>query len=152
MDLTPAIRTARPGDLDALREIFRRSSLSNPGDRDALLAHPEVLVWPGDGIATGRTRVAVDADGTPVGFASTLPAGDDVELDDLFVDPDRMRQGIARALVEDLAGAARRAGASNVRVVANEHAAAFYAAVGFVPDGVAQTRFGPAPRLRRPLG
>ena len=34
-----------------------------------------------------------------------------------------------------------------IEVTANPHAMAFYRSVGFVDDGVAQTRFGPAPRM-----
>jgi predicted N-acetyltransferase YhbS len=76
-----------------------------------------------------------------------VAAGDGLELDDLFVDPDRMRQGIARALVADALDAARRDGASGIGVVANGHALAFYRAVGFVESGTEQTLFGPAVRM-----
>jgi GNAT superfamily N-acetyltransferase len=106
-----------------------------------------VLVWPGDGIAAGRTRVALDGP-TAAGFATTVPAGDGLELEDLFVEPDRMRQGIGRTLVEDAADRARRGGVAAIRVVANGHALAFYAAAGFVEEGPARTPFGPAVRLR----
>ena len=40
------------------------ASLSNAGDRAALLADPEVLIWPGTAITEGWTRVAVADDGT----------------------------------------------------------------------------------------
>lgn len=142
------VRPAVPADLDALRAVFRRASLSNAGDRAVLEAHPDALLWSGEAIAAGRTLVAVGPDGTIAGFASTVPDDDAEELDDLFVDPLWMRQGVARRLIEDVLAAARRSGASSVRVTANPHAMAFYTAVGFVPDGTAQTRFGPAPRLR----
>jgi hypothetical protein len=39
-----------------------------------------------------------------------------------------------------------------IEVVANPQAVAFYEAVGFVEDGEAQTRFGPAPRMSLALG
>ena len=55
---------------------------------------------------------------------------------------------MARRLLEDVLTVAARSGARTVQVTANPHAMAFYTAVGFVPDGTAQTRFGPAPRLR----
>jgi predicted N-acetyltransferase YhbS len=142
------IRGAVPADFDAVREVFRRASLSNVGDRAALLAHPEVLLWPGDSIDEGRTRVAIDGDGTIVGLATTLQVDGGLELEDLFVEPRRMRQGVARRLVEDAVGFARTLGVGSVHVTANPHAMAFYTAVGFVPDGTAQTRFGPAPRMR----
>jgi GNAT superfamily N-acetyltransferase len=141
------IRTAVAADLDPIREVFRRASLSNAGDREALLAHPDVLVWP-DTIAEGRTRVAVDPAGAVAGFASTLVVDGRLELEDLFVDPDRMRRQVARRLVEDVLSAARAAGFGYVEVEANPHAMAFYTAVGFVPYATTRTRFGPAQRLR----
>jgi GNAT superfamily N-acetyltransferase len=146
--VTVTIRDAVPTDLDALREVFRAASLSNAGDRPALLANPEVLVWDGDAIAEGRGRVAVADDGAIAGFATTLLVGGELELDDLFVAPPRMRQGVARRLVEDVLGSARARGIDRLRVTANPHAMAFYTSIGFVPDGTAQTRFGPAPRMR----
>jgi len=142
------IRVAVPADLDAVREVFRRASLSNAGDRAVLLAHPEVLVWPGDALAEGRTRVAVDEDGTIAGFATMVEVDGAVELEDLFVEPRRMRQGVACRLVEDAVSLARELGIGSLLVTANPHAMAFYTAVGFVPDGTAQTRFGSAPRMR----
>ncbi len=146
------IRPAVPADLDAVREVFREASLSNTGDRAALLAHPEVLLWSGDAIAEGRTRVAVDDDGAIAGFATALQVDGALELEDLFVAPRRMRQGVARRLVQDVLSLARRLGVGSVQVTANPHAMAFYTAVGFVPDGTAQTRFGPAPRMRLDVG
>ena len=89
------IRDAVPGDMTVLRDVFRRSSLSNDGDRPNLLAHPEVLELPDCAVREGRTRAAV-ADGAIVGFASWLGAGDAIEIEDLFVEPECMRQGIGR--------------------------------------------------------
>jgi predicted N-acetyltransferase YhbS len=83
-----------------------------------------------------------------VGFATAVPADGALELEDLFVEPSRMRQGVARRLVADLLSRAAGSGVSRVYVTANPHAMAFYTAVGFLPDGTAETRFGPAPRLR----
>ena len=147
--ITPAVvvRAAVAGDVAALRGVFRRASLDNAGDREVLLAHPEVLVWADEAIAGGRVRVAVQ-DGTVVGFATTVPVDGGLELEDLFVEPDRMRRGVGRRLVQDLLDSARADGVEHVWVTANPHAMAFYTAVGFVPDGTAPTRFGPAPRLR----
>jgi GNAT superfamily N-acetyltransferase len=141
------VRAAVAGDVAALQGVFRRASLHNAGDRDVLLAHPEVLVWSGEAIAGGRVRVAVE-DGAVVGFATTVPIDGGLELEDLFVAPERMRRGIARRLIEDLLELARTEAVEHVWVTANPHAMAFYTAVGFLPDGTAPTRFGPAPRLR----
>ena len=138
------IRRAERDDLDAVREIFRSASLANEGDREALLTHPETLEFPEDAVLDGRVRVAVD-DGAVVGFATITPNADAWELDDLFVAPTHMRRGFATALVRHLLA---EADVSAIEVTANPHAMAFYRSVGFVDDGVAETRFGPAPRMR----
>jgi len=89
--------------------VFARASLSNVGDRDALLAHPEALVLEEDGIAEGLTRVATNGDDI-VGFATAVLVDGVLELQDLFVDPDWMRQGIGRHLVQDAAAIAEQRG------------------------------------------
>ena len=55
----PVIRLGVPADLPAASDVYRRASLSNAGDRDNLLAHQEHLVLGPEGLAEGRTYVAV---------------------------------------------------------------------------------------------
>jgi GNAT superfamily N-acetyltransferase len=147
----PTIRTAVAADLPALRRVFHRASLSNAGDAAMLLAHPEFLVFAGSGIAAGRTRVAATAprgDGPVVGFATVAMDHDDgPELEDLFVDPDWCRRGIARRLVRDVVGTVRRAGHGRLWVTGNPHASAFYRAVGFVPTCRIATELGTGLRM-----
>jgi len=140
------IRDAVPGDMPVLRDVFRRSSLSNSEDRPKLLAHPEVLELPEVAVAEGRVRAAVSAD-VIVGFATWLEMPNAIELEDLFVDPDQMRLGAGRALVHDIAAITRERGAHRIEVTANQHARAFYTKVGFVADDYVQTTFGPAVRM-----
>src|SRR5262245_63747384 len=82
-----AIRTAVAADLPALQQVYRAASLSNAGDAQILLTRPEFLVFTGDGIAAGRTLVAVagPADNNRVvGFATVATGKDDgPELEDL---------------------------------------------------------------------
>ena len=92
--MTFVLRDAVAADVAVLRDVYRRASLSNEGDRTTLLANPDALEFPGLGGDGRRTRVAT-ADGRIAGFATSVPAGDAVELDDLFVDPGWMRQGPA---------------------------------------------------------
>jgi GNAT superfamily N-acetyltransferase len=141
------IRTARLDELDALREIHRRASYIWPEDRANLDAHPEIFGVDPAAVAAGRVRVAVDRDGSVVGFATWSPAGDVAELEDLFVEPDRMRGGIGTALVGDAAERAARAGVARLAVVAHPRTLAFYGRLGFADEGPATTRFGPARRL-----
>jgi GNAT superfamily N-acetyltransferase len=140
------IRGADVDDLEAVSELYRRSSLSNERDRDALLGHPEALVFPSASIREGNTRVAI-SHGRIIGFATTRAVGRVAELDDLFVDPDWMRRGVARALVHDALARVKAGGMSRIDVTANPHALAFYEAVGFVVDGVAETEFGVGTRM-----
>ena len=142
------VRTAVAEDLPALRRVFRTASLSNDGDREALLANPAALRLAGDGVAEGRTRVAVAANGAILGFATWRPHGGAFELEDLFVDPDWMRRGIARQLVADLIALATRRGIARIVVTANPHAEGFYRRVGFVHRGDVRTEFGPATRMQ----
>lgn len=123
------IRDAVRSDMGALRDVFRRSSLSNDGDRMNLLAHPDALEFSDLAVREGRTRAAV-ADGGIAGFATWLSCRDSIELEDLFVDPDCMGQGIGRALVLDLIAIARGRSAHRVEVTANPHALAFYEKAG----------------------
>lgn len=131
------IRDSTAADLPALREIFRGAALTNEGDREWIAAHPEEFGLDEANVIEGRTRVAV-VEGRIVGFATLVGN----ELEDLFTDPDWMRRGIASALVRDAASTVDR-----IDVTANEHAQAFYEAVGFVHDGPTQTSGGPAHRM-----
>ena len=110
------------------------------------MANPETLDFDATPIREGRTRVALD-DGRVVGFATTRVVGDIVELDDLFVDPEWMRRGVARTLVSDTVGVVRAAGSTRIEVTANSHALDFYGAVGFVADGRTPTQFGVGIRM-----
>jgi GNAT superfamily N-acetyltransferase len=141
------IRLGAPADLPAAADVYRRASLSNAGDRDNLLAHPEYLILAPEGLAEGRTYVA-EEDGSVVGFATWARADGAIELEDLFVDPGWRRRGIATALVSRIVDVLRARCVRCLEVTANPHAAGFYSAAGFVDCGIAETAFGAAPRKR----
>jgi putative acetyltransferase len=142
------IRTAGPEDLAALQAVFRESSLSNSGDREALLANPEYLVLAPEPLYAGCTRVAQTADREIVGFATVERCGGVAELIDLFVDPGRMRRGVGRALVIDAVTSLAEDGISELQVTANEHALAFYISVGFEVLEPVATPLGSGIRMR----
>ena len=145
------IRWAEVSERDELKDLQRRASLGNAGDREALLAHPDAIDVPIAQIASGGVVVA-ECGGGIAGFAAIeLRADGDGELDALFVEPDMQRRGIGRALVEHCVAMARARGSAGLYVVGNPHAAEFYARTGFEVVGVAETRFGPAAVLRRRL-
>jgi GNAT superfamily N-acetyltransferase len=142
------IREASIDDYSAMARIFRRASLSNPGDREALLAHPDALHLSEELIRGGRARLAMLANGTIIGFASTRQGDLGVlELEDVFVDPDWQRQGAARRLIQQIAGEARDDGTPRIEVTVNPHALEFYRSAGFTTDGETQTEFGPGLRM-----
>ncbi|MEO8527947.1 MAG: GNAT family N-acetyltransferase [Pseudolysinimonas sp.] len=139
-----AIRLARLDEREELVELQRRASLANPGDRAALEAHPEAVDTPAEQFLAGQVIVAETEEGV-CGFAAYLPRGDgDLELDALFVEPDRWRRGLARALVAYGSELARRSGARTIHVIGNPHAREFYLSVGFESWREASTQFGPA--------
>lgn len=140
------IRLGTSADLAAARGVYRRASLSNAGDRDNLLAHPDFLILGPDGLAEGRTHVA-EQDGSVVGFATWADLDGVIELEDLFVDPDYRRRGLAMALVSRIAEVLRARGTQRMEVTANPHAMEFYRAAGFTDIGSAETALGTAPRM-----
>ncbi len=145
------IRTASEHDLDGLRSVYRRASLSNASDRDVLLANPQYLEFDGSALGRGTTTLAT-VGGTIVGFVTvTHDDPDDPEVDDLFVDPDWQRHGIGRLLLRSAVTAARAQGHRVLMVTGNPHAEVFYRSVGFVKIGEAATEFGTSPRFRLTL-
>jgi ribosomal protein S18 acetylase RimI-like enzyme len=144
-----AVRAAGVEDLNDLSEVYRRSSLSNEGDLEILLRHPEVLELSGEAVREGRTWVAIDTEGVIVGFVSYLVVGGIFEIDDLFVDPPSMEQGIGRELVDTVVALARAQSFDRVEVTANPHAQAFYERAGFRVGHVVETKFYPAHRMYR---
>jgi len=146
-----AIRTAVAADLPALQQVYRAASLSNARDAPLLLARPEFLVFTGDGIAAGRTLVAVagpSGNDRVVGFATVASGQDDgPELEDLFVHPAWRRRGIARQLVRRIVTTARESRHRRLWVTGNPHALAFYLAAGFVQVDQISTPLGTGLRM-----
>jgi ribosomal protein S18 acetylase RimI-like enzyme len=137
----PHVRAATPADVPRLCEVFREASWSNVGDRELLTAHPEFLEWSGDPAREGRTWLA-EVDGLVAGFVSIIDRGDELEVEDLFVDPAYMRRGVATALIDALPP-------QTLSVDANSHALEFYKSVGFEIEGEAKLEYGSAFRMRR---
>jgi N-acetylglutamate synthase-like GNAT family acetyltransferase len=136
------VRPAATSEQQALEALQRRASLKNPGDREALLAHPDAIELPVQQIEAGGVFVA-EADGAVVGFAALLPRADgNSELDALFVEPACWRRGVGRALVAHCCTVARASGAASIHVIGNPHAEGFYRACGFEVSGTQQMRFG----------
>ena len=142
------IRDAQTSEIEVLEDVQRRASLVWEEYRDDLLAHPDVIDVPLHDIQAGSVRVATGSLRV-LGFASLIPGRSDgaAELDALFVDPAFMRRGIGRALLDDALTLARSRGCRRIEVTANPRAVEFYVKMGFIDDGIEQTRFGPGLRM-----
>ncbi|HEY6988019.1 MAG TPA: GNAT family N-acetyltransferase, partial [Bryobacteraceae bacterium] len=129
------IRPAAISEQKELEDLQRRASLTNAGDRGALLAHPDAIELPSEQIAAGGVFVW-ERNGIIAGFAALLPRPDGgAELDALFVEPTMRRCGIGRSLVEHCSEVARSQGSTFLHVVGNPHAEDFYLACGFKLTG-----------------
>jgi len=145
------IRTALPSEQRHLEELERRAGLANPGDREAILIHPEIIEVPLEQIVSGDVFV-LEAKGVVAGFASVKSRQDgDTDLDGLFVDPVMQRSGFGRLLVDYCAGIARARDSKALHVIGNPHAEDFYLACEFEQVGTTKTRFGPGLLMRRTL-
>jgi N-acetylglutamate synthase-like GNAT family acetyltransferase len=143
------MRRAVVSEQKELEVLQLRASLTNAGDRDAILAHPDAIELPVNQIAAGAVFVS-ERNGVIVGFAALLLRADgDAELDALFVDPSMRRCGIGRSLVEYCVQVARTQGSAALCVVGNPHAYDFYSACGFSVVGRTETRFGPGLLMRK---
>lgn len=142
------IRLALPGERAALEALQTRASLGNPGDHDAVTAHPDAIDLPLEQLEAGHV-IVLEAAGSIRGFATILPRDDgDAELDALFVEPDTWRRGYGRALIDHAVAMARVRGAAALHVIGNPHAERFYHACGFKSVGTTATRFGPGLLMR----
>jgi GNAT superfamily N-acetyltransferase len=145
------IRDARVAEAPLLEALQRRSSDIWEAYREQLAAHPDAIELPQSVIESGWVRVAVTEDDALIGFSVVIPTdGPAHELDGLFVEPAHMECGVGRALVEDAAARASREGAGCLDVTSGP-ARGFYEKLGFELVGSAETRFGPAVRMRRGL-
>ena len=96
----------------------------------------------------GVLLVAEDAAGQVLGFAAAQCVGDEAELQNLAVDPDRQRQGVGQGL---LRGVHCRLGAAETKRVylevraSNQPALALYQSSGYAVVGRRQDYY-PAPR------
>ena len=141
------IHTATTADVAELADLHRRSSLVYDDTRDALLSRPELFGVSAVALDDGHVRILVRR-GRIIGFATLLPGEDGSgELDDLFVDPDYLRQGFGRALIDDAKASAQKCGALRIEVTANANSAAIYRKLGFVGEREVVTRLGHGLRM-----
>lgn len=124
--MTVTIRPAQPDEAPALSAIAVQAK-SHWGYTTAQMARwqPEFLTITPDYIAANQVWVAVVDAAALAGFAAIRPAGDEAELDHLWVLPDYMGQGIGGGLFRHVA-----AHVHDFVFTSDPHADVFYRKMG----------------------
>ena len=124
----PCIRLARIEEASALSELCIRSKAVWGYDEAFMaLARIALEVRP-EQVAAGDVWVATGADGEVAGMVALAPneQPNTLDLDKLFVEPQRIRNGVGRALLAHAIDEAQHRGAKRLTVLADPNAAGFY--------------------------
>lgn len=134
------VRLAQRGDAEAVRAIYNREVAEDVNTFDLVpRALEEQVAWIDEHSGGHPAVVAVDANGTVLGFGSLSPfrprpAYAPTVEDTLYVHPDHQGRGAGRAILEELVSLARAHGFHSViaRIVGgNEASVQVHRACGF---------------------
>jgi GNAT superfamily N-acetyltransferase len=128
IDPPPRIRLARLEEASALSELCVRSKAAwGYGEAFIALARIALEVRP-EQVAAGDVWVATGSDGEVAGLVALAPSEqpNTLDLDKLFVEPQRIRNGVGRVLITHAIDEARRRGAERLTILADPYAAGFY--------------------------
>lgn len=140
------IRPALPDETDALTAIALEAKAHWGYDDDFMERCREELTI--TLAKMGRYRIRVAQVGREIaGFSAMNAEGDAADVEDLFVSPRFMGQGIAHRLMEDMLNHARRHGIRLVHVEADPNATGFYEREGFSLCGEAPSGSIPGRKL-----
>lgn len=142
-------RHARPDEADALRELIIRS-MAHWRPSDAVLDQARRLISIGPDDLARDEGWMLEIDGEVAGFYRLALHGTRAEIEELFLEPARIGQGLGRRLFEHAVERARRLGARRVTWDSDAQALGFYramggAAVGTTPSSITET--GPLTRM-----
>jgi GNAT superfamily N-acetyltransferase len=128
MAAPPCIRLARVEEAPALSELCVRSKATWGYDEAFMALARAVLQVSPEQIAAGDVWVATAADGKVAGMVALGPSEqpNTLDLDKLFVEPQRIRNGVGRALMAHAIDEAQRRGTKRLTVLADPNAAGFY--------------------------
>lgn len=144
------LRPALPDEAGLLSQLAMRSK-AHWGYSPAFMAACEAELTFTPGYITNRRVYVAEEDGLVLGFYALASEGDAAELENLFVEPVAIGQGVGRRLWEHAVVAARSQGCQTLFVDSDPSAEAFYRRmgaerVGEVPSGSIPGRM--LPRLR----
>jgi GNAT superfamily N-acetyltransferase len=129
-DMRTVIRRAHPSEAALLSELALRSKGHWGYDADFLAACRDDLTLSADDIANAAVYVFEDGDAV-LGFYRLLLHNDGLaELDDLFVEPAAMGQGVGKRLWQHAVAMARTLGGAEIVFQSDPQAEGFYLAMG----------------------
>jgi GNAT superfamily N-acetyltransferase len=128
MDSPSCIRLARIEEASALSELCVRSKAAWGYDEAFMALVRITFEGMQEQVAAGDVWVATGADGEVAGMVALGPSEqpNTLDLDKLFVEPQRIRTGVGRALLAHAIIEARRRGADRLTILADPYAAGFY--------------------------
>jgi GNAT superfamily N-acetyltransferase len=126
----PELRLAQADEAESLTALCVRSKAHWGYDAEFMQLSTEALTVESKDIVAGRVLIAVDGNGQPLATASVLGDGETVDLEQMFVDPSAMRQGLGRMMFMSAVRLARKLGARRMTILADPNAAPFYERMG----------------------
>jgi GNAT superfamily N-acetyltransferase len=123
------VRPAHPDEGGALREICIAAKAHWGYEREQVERWAAAGDFSPSGIESKKTFVA-DESGRPVGWASLIADPEVCVLDDMWVEPGRIEQGVGTLLFQHALDLARRAGARRLEWEAEPNAVGFYEKMG----------------------
>lgn len=123
------IRRAWPGEAAALQELLHRSKAHWGYDADFMAVARRVLTVTEGQIVTDWVFVA-ETGGILAGFASLADRRDHAWLEDLFIEPEFIGQGVGRDLWNHVCAHARQHGFALMRWESDPNARLFYEHLG----------------------
>jgi GNAT superfamily N-acetyltransferase len=146
-DIDVAIRRARPAEAGVLSALALRSKAHWGYDAAFLAACRDDLTLSAEDIASSTVYVCDGVD-APSGFYRLVPQDDGVaELDDLFVEPAAIGQGVGRRLFQHAVATAAQLGCSELIWQSDPQAEGFYLAMGAERAGESESTVTPGRML-----
>lgn len=144
------IRLAKLEEAQTLTNLMRRSKAHWGYDADFMAdAEAEMTVRTEDFISC--KHYILEIEGQPAGFSSLCDRGEVVLLDNLFIEPKWIGQGVGRQLWDHAVSFAQKEKLTAIILVSDPNALGFYQKMGAVVVGESQSGIRPGrmlPRMR----